>query len=152
MGGSAVKSISKVGKAQWFITDPMISPDGKRLAAGGGTAKSGSSLIYDIVSGAKTRLTNEAAQERHSTWSPKGDRVVYSMRKNNQADLYLRKAMDPEELLYFPTTSTNTIPPGLRMAGTWLITLTIPRRMPRHLLCRSHFGSKTETPGGNVFS
>ena len=115
----AGKLISKVGKAQWFITDPMISPDGKRLAAGGRDLQNEVDhlWIYDIVSGAKTRLTNEAAQERHSTWSPKGDRVVfYSMRKNNQADLYLRKAdgtgeeplvLSDDKHEYYPTWSPD---------------------------------------------
>src|SRR5262245_44860442 len=68
----AGKVISKVGQPQWFITDPMISPDGKKIAAGGRDVQNEVDhlWIYDAMTGKKTRLTEEPAQERHSTWSP----------------------------------------------------------------------------------
>ena len=115
----AGKMISVIGQPQWFITDPILSPDGKRLAAGGrDLEKEVDHLwIYDLAEGKRKRLTSEAAQERHSTWSPKNDRLVfYSMRRNNQADLFIRNldGSGEEPLVltddaneYFPTWSPD---------------------------------------------
>jgi Tol biopolymer transport system component len=113
------KVIGKIGQPQWFITDPMISPDGKKIAAGGRDLQNEVDhvWIYDVATGRKTRLTNEVAQERHTTWSPKGDRITfYSMRKNNQADLYIRNAdgtseeplaLSDDRHEYYPTWSPD---------------------------------------------
>jgi Tol biopolymer transport system component len=113
------KTISKIAQPQWFITDPMISPDGTKVAAGGRDLQNEVDhlWIYDLVNGTKRRLTNENAQERHSTWSPKGDKIVfYSMRNNNQADLYVRNTdgsgeeplvLSDDRHEYYPTWSAD---------------------------------------------
>jgi serine/threonine-protein kinase len=52
---------------------PRLSPDGKRLAL----AVAGDLFVHDLQRGTATRLTIDAAQNRHPVWTPDGQHIVY---------------------------------------------------------------------------
>src|SRR5262249_26885150 len=54
-----------------------LSPDGKRLAITVGQPKS-DIFIFDLIQGTKTRITFTPAQNIQPSWSPDGQRIVYS--------------------------------------------------------------------------
>jgi serine/threonine-protein kinase len=53
---------------------PRLSPDGKRLALEVG----GDLFVHDLQRGAATRLTFDAALNRHPAWTPDGQNIAYS--------------------------------------------------------------------------
>jgi serine/threonine-protein kinase len=53
---------------------PRLSPDGKRLAL----AVAGDLFVHDLQRGTATKLTFNAAMNRHPVWTPDGRRIVYS--------------------------------------------------------------------------
>lgn len=57
--------------------DPILSPDGRRLAV---ELIEGESdvWVYDLSRGTKNRLTSDAAQERIAAWTPTGDEITYA--------------------------------------------------------------------------
>ncbi len=52
---------------------PRLSPDGNRLAL----AVAGDLFVHDLQRGAVTRLTFDAALNRHPVWTPDGKHIVY---------------------------------------------------------------------------
>jgi len=54
-----------------------LSPDGKRLAITVGQPKA-DIFVYDLVQGTKTRITFNPAQNIEPSWSPDGQRLVFS--------------------------------------------------------------------------
>jgi len=53
---------------------PRLSPDGNRLVL----AVAGDLFVHDLQRGTVTRLTFDAALNRHPAWTPDGQHVVYS--------------------------------------------------------------------------
>ncbi len=53
---------------------PRLSPDGNRLAL----AVAGDLSVHDLQRGTVTRLTFDAALNRHPVWTPNGQHIVYS--------------------------------------------------------------------------
>ena len=53
---------------------PRFSPDGKRLAL----EVAGDLFVHDLQRGTATRLTFDAALNRHPVWTPDGQHIVYS--------------------------------------------------------------------------
>ena len=53
---------------------PRLSPDGNRLAL----EVAGDLFVHDLQRGATTRLTFNAALNRHPAWTPDGQHIVYS--------------------------------------------------------------------------
>ncbi len=56
---------------------PRLSPDGKRIAVAVGTEARSDVLVYDLVSGTPTRITNSGTQNDRPEWTPDGRRVLY---------------------------------------------------------------------------
>ncbi len=56
---------------------PRLSPDGKRIAVAVGAEGRSDILLYDLVSGTPTRITNSGTQNDRPEWTPDGRRVLY---------------------------------------------------------------------------
>ena len=66
---------------------PRLSPDGTRLAVGVGEEDQNSLWIYDVVSAAGLRMTQEGRAEA-PVWTSNGARVVFSWTNGEPRDLY----------------------------------------------------------------
>ncbi len=89
------KVLGKIGQPQAAILDPAISPDGKKVAVRGRDTQQEVEHIYIYEGETRHRLTNNEGSERHNYWSPKGDRLVYSMQTAGQgqvSNLFIRNA------------------------------------------------------------
>jgi len=78
---------------------PKVSPDGRRVAVG--IADADTDLwVYDIASGARTRLTS-AGSNRAASWTRDGRRIVYAASRGAKSSIYSRAAdaSAPEEEL-----------------------------------------------------
>jgi eukaryotic-like serine/threonine-protein kinase len=69
--------LGTIGQAQEGIGDPAISPDGSRVAATGSESSVTSIWTHDIARGTRSRLTVGSGYQRHPSWAPGGDRLVF---------------------------------------------------------------------------
>jgi Tol biopolymer transport system component/DNA-binding winged helix-turn-helix (wHTH) protein len=82
-GVAPIAWLDSAGKSQRVITPsigisrqaetPRLSPDGNRLAL----AVAGDLYVHDLQRGTVTRLTRDAALNRHPVWTPDGQHIVY---------------------------------------------------------------------------
>ncbi len=80
-----------LGKEQRTFRSPRFSPDGKQVAFG---IRDGSSLdiwIFKLDYGPMTRLTF-GTRDIYPTWTPDGERIVFSSGRTGDPDLYWKKA------------------------------------------------------------
>ncbi|MBI4469101.1 MAG: serine/threonine-protein kinase, partial [Acidobacteria bacterium] len=86
----------RTGKRLGVLGDPAfcdnhrLSPDGKSvmLTILDPQTRTRDIWIYDVASGLRTRFTSDPAEERNSTWSSDGSRIVYSSNRRGYFDLY----------------------------------------------------------------
>jgi dipeptidyl aminopeptidase/acylaminoacyl peptidase len=71
--------------------NPRLSPDGRRLAIQGATPQGSDVWIYDLASGARTRLT-ASGSAIGPTWTPDGRRVVFLSDQGGQDALWWQPA------------------------------------------------------------
>jgi hypothetical protein len=71
-----------IGQPQEFISDPRISPDGRRVAVRGTEAGKADIWIHDTAQATKTRLTYEPGSNIQPFWTPDGREIVYSSQAN----------------------------------------------------------------------
>lgn len=65
-------------KSYWEILDAVLSPDGKRLAYTRlATVYNPEIYVMDLATKVSKRLTNNAAQDKHVSWSPDGTRLAF---------------------------------------------------------------------------
>ncbi len=69
--------LGPIGQVQQAIADPMISPDGSRVAVTGVDDGVTSIWLHDVVRGTKSRVTVGPGYQLHPYWAPGGDRLVF---------------------------------------------------------------------------
>ncbi|MDQ6666454.1 MAG: winged helix-turn-helix domain-containing protein [Acidobacteriota bacterium] len=72
--GKIQRVVSPSLKISRQVETPRFSPDGNRLAL----AVAGDLFVHDLQRGTATRLTFDAALNRHPVWAPDGQHIVYS--------------------------------------------------------------------------
>ena len=84
---------AKLGEPE-FNQNFRISPDGQRVAVEIFDPRLGTSdlWVYEISRGLKTRLTFETSDEYAPVWSPDGKRLVYTVNRKGQGNLFLKNA------------------------------------------------------------
>lgn len=105
-----------LGKEQRAFLSPRFSPDGKRLAVDIEDGSSEDIWIYKLEHGPLTRLTF-GKDDFYPTWTPDGERIVFSSNRTGDYDLYWKKAdgSSDAESLYkaeFPQYETSLSPDG----------------------------------------
>jgi Tol biopolymer transport system component len=90
------KVLGTIGQPQATILDPAISPDGKKIAVRGRDKQGDTEFVWIHDATTKHRLTTnpDGSSERHVYWSPKGDRIAFSMQLPGTmvSNLYIRAA------------------------------------------------------------
>ena len=71
---------------------PRYSPDGSTLAMTIGTAEQRDIWLYDVSSGASTRLTTEGRTNERAEWTPDGKRVLYRTDRGGLSTIWARPA------------------------------------------------------------
>jgi Tol biopolymer transport system component len=98
----AGKKLSTVGDLA-DLGNLELSPDGKQVAVAVLNERTGTRdlWLYDIATGARTRLDENVADENWLIWSPDGRRVIFNSQSTRGLDLYqtTSRAGERQELL-----------------------------------------------------
>jgi Tol biopolymer transport system component len=98
--------------------DPRWAPDGRRLAFTSARDGNEEIYVYDVDSGAQTRVTFNPARDRDPAWSPDGTRLVFESRRDGNPEIYVvsaaggvpaRLTSDPADDRQPAWSSTGTI-------------------------------------------
>ena len=76
-------------------TDPVISPDGRKILFTAGDITSGSASPLWIVNSDGTgleQLTSDGANDYRPTWSPDGSRIAFVSTRDGNAEIYVMNA------------------------------------------------------------
>jgi hypothetical protein len=96
------KRLGVVGEAADY-SNPALSPDDTKLAVGirDPQTKTRDIWIFDLLRGAKTRLTFDPADDFDSIWSPDGTQIAFTSNRLGVRDIYRKPADDSgsDELL-----------------------------------------------------
>jgi DNA-binding winged helix-turn-helix (wHTH) protein/Tol biopolymer transport system component len=94
-----------------------VAPDGQQVAVAQLDARAGTSDIWIFGPGRVARVTDDVAWEGDPVWSPDGQQLIYSSRRNGRWRIYRRPAMavGPEELLL--DSDTPVIPAQVLRSG-----------------------------------
>jgi Tol biopolymer transport system component len=96
---------------------PSWSPDGKKLVCRGATDSTLGLYIVDIETKRITRITRE--RDNFPGWSPNGDLIAFTSKKNNNYDLFTIKP-DGTELKRITTDPGNDAHSVWSPDGEWL--------------------------------
>jgi eukaryotic-like serine/threonine-protein kinase len=96
------KRLGVVGEPAEY-SNPALSHDDSKLAVGirDPQTKTRDIWIFDLLRGARTRLTFDPAEDLDSIWSPDGTRIAFTSDRLGQRDIYQKSAdgSGSEELL-----------------------------------------------------
>jgi eukaryotic-like serine/threonine-protein kinase len=85
------KKVSTVGQPDVY-SNPVISPDGSRLAVSKGEGDKQDIWVYDLKRGTASRLTFNPANDTNPSWSPNGSQILFSSMRNGPYDIYQKAA------------------------------------------------------------
>lgn len=82
------------------VTEFALSPNGKEIAF----VNRGEVFVTGIDDARTKRITNTAEQERMISWSPKGDKLLFSGERNGSWNIYEASVKRVEEKYFYPAT------------------------------------------------
>ena len=86
--GAKLQEVGLAGQ----LADPVISPDGRRVAVTLTEGGNQDIWVFDMVRGVKTRLTNDEERDIRPVWSPDGDQIAFMTLRSGSMDIFLRRA------------------------------------------------------------
>ena len=111
--------------AAGYLRSPRFSPDGRRIAAEKMEAddRSADLYLYEIEHGGVSRLTSSAAPDVRPTWSPDGQKIVFSSKRGAFYELFTRRidaTADDEPIVTVPGDKLveDWSPDGKYLSGT----------------------------------
>jgi Tol biopolymer transport system component len=115
-------------------SNPVISPDGKKVAVARGPRGKRDIWVYDLTRESASRLTFDPADDSNPTWSPDGSRIAFSSDRRGHRDVYVKNANGVgEEELVFESVQDKSVEDWGR-DGRFLLIYTTERRGDEWLL------------------
>jgi len=102
-------------------SEPWLSPDGKRVAAGRADLQSHDIWLLDIARGTTTRFTFDPATDVSPVWSPDGSRIAFASMRGGKFGLYqkISSGAGADELLL--QTDQNSFPDSWSPDGRFIL-------------------------------
>ncbi len=104
--GGDIMAINPDGTGLRYLSsgiDPVISPDGQRVAFTRWQGDSGSLWVANLDGSGESQITGEIKQAKHPSWSPDGERIVVNLQHGGRLDsktvCHSLMGQDPEEIM-----------------------------------------------------
>lgn len=117
----AGRPTERVGRAQFYVAKPELSPDGRKAATVGGDGWGESIWIQDLNRPEASRLTFSKSYDFSPVWSPDGTEVLFRSDRSGNGDIYIRPADGTGEARKFLATSGSEQPEDWSSDGRWII-------------------------------
>ena len=104
-----------------MYSEPWLSPDGKRVAAGRADLQSNDIWLLDVARGTMTRFTFDPATEASPVWSPDGSRIAFASMRGGKFGIYqkISSGAGSDELLL--QTDHNSFPDSWSSDGRFIL-------------------------------
>jgi Tol biopolymer transport system component len=100
---------------------PELSPDGRRVAIHRTVQGNGDLWLGDLLRGALTRLTFDAAIDGNPVWAPDGTRIAFGSSRTGVYDLYLKPSNGAGADALVLASPHPKIPQAWSRDGRWLL-------------------------------
>ena len=116
----AGKLLGTLGAAGLF-NQPMLSPDGQRVAMNNESLGQGDIWILELKRGTSTRFTFDPARDVSALWSPDGTHIVFGSDRGGQWGIYqkISSGAGSDELIL--RTGSTTLPDDWSLDGRFII-------------------------------
>jgi dipeptidyl aminopeptidase/acylaminoacyl peptidase len=84
-------------------SDPALSPDGREVAVSREVDENRDIWLLDTSSGVLRRLTADPGIDRSATWSPDGQRLVFTSNRKGVGELYQTSSSGGDEKMFVST-------------------------------------------------
>ncbi len=85
--------LGEIGQPQASIGPPNLSPDERRVAAPGYDGDSANEIwIHEVDRPVKTRFTFDPGNDWFAAWTPSGKDIMFTSRRNGNADIFTKAA------------------------------------------------------------
>jgi Tol biopolymer transport system component len=88
-------------------SDPALSPDGREVAVSRDVDENRDIWLLDTSSGVLRRLTADPGIDRSATWSPDGQRLVFTSNRKGVGELYQTSSSGGDEKMFLSTTEAK---------------------------------------------
>ncbi len=85
-------TVESLGQPQENLEYPSISPDGNKVVYEAGLDVINDVWIYDLVNGARTRVTSSASSDGRPAWSHDGSFVAFRTDRRGNLDIFQKRA------------------------------------------------------------
>ena len=114
------KRAASFGEPAILFSQPVLSPDGSRVAMAKFDGGNVDLWMYDVVRNVSQRLTSDPALEDSPIWSHHGERLAFASSRAGHYDLYqIAAGGGREELLY--ASGENKFPTSWSPDGRYLL-------------------------------
>ena len=140
--------LSVIGRPQQRIRFPVLSPDGRRVAARGTEEGNTDVWVHEVDRALRRRLTFDLAQDTRPLWSPSGEEITFQSGRQGNYDIFSRPADGTGEPVLLAGTDLDERPYDWSSDGQYLLYTVADRENGRDLwyLKRKEGGSGFE-PG-----
>ena len=115
------KELGVIGRPQPRISGPVLSPDGRRVAAGGTEEGNPDVWVHEVERALKRRLTFDPAQDNRPQWSPSGEEITFQSHRQGNQDIFSRPADGTGEPVLLAGTDLPERPYDWSSDGKYLL-------------------------------
>ena len=140
------KELGVIGRPQQNILGPVLSPDGRRVAARGTEEGNIDVWVHEVERALRRRLTFDPAIDSRPLWSPSGEEIAFGSLRQGNIDIFSRPADGTGEPVLLVGTDLDERPYDWSADGKYLLYTVADRENGRDLwhLKRKEGGSGFE--------
>ena len=114
----AGETVGQAGKEQFWIVNPVVSPDGERVLVSGGRGRESDLWVHESNRPVLSRITFDDLEESEAVWSPDGRQIAFMHRGTNDLHVLSLDGSDAPTTIFRGRTATTTCSTGRRTAAT----------------------------------